>query len=98
MIERGLIDKPLFIPEITTSANPRRRAGALSGCHLDDASHPHTYHQADRVVEAEVKFARFCIIALGLCRAACVPLSRRPRGLMSPLGLEALLMGNFNVL
>ena len=98
MMERALSDEHLLITEITTSSNSRMRAGALSELHVGDVSHPSTSDQADGVVEAVVKFARRCTMALRLRRPACAPLSGRPRGLMPPLGVEALLMGNFNVL
>ena len=80
MMERALSDKRRWIAEITTAANSRMCAGALSGRPLGDVSHPSTSDKPDGVVEAVVKFARGCKMALRLCRPACVPGSRGPRG------------------
>jgi len=74
------------------------RAGALTGRHLGDVSHPSTSDQADGVVEAVVNFARGCKMALRLCRPGVRTLEQKAARLMSPLGVDVLLMGNFNVL
>lgn len=95
-MERALSDKHLLITEITTSANSRMRAGALSGRHLGDVSHPSTSDQADGVVEAVVKFARGS--KMGLFVSPGVHTLEQKAARLSPLGVDALLMGNFNVL
>ena len=72
-------------------------AGALSGHHLGDVSQPSTSDQADGVVEAPVKFARGCKMALRLCRPGVRTVEQKTARLMSPLRVDALLMGNFYV-
>src|SRR3984893_661243 len=69
-MERALIDKRVLITEITTSANWCMRAGALSGRHLVRFHSRARRAKPASVVEAVLRWARACKMALRLFRPA----------------------------
>src|SRR3984893_11407054 len=96
-MERALIDNRVLVTEITTSANWCMRAGALSGRHLVRFHSRARRAKPASVVEAVLRWARGCKMALRLFGPAAYAWAEG-READVPWWRSPLLMANFDVL